>query len=254
VLYFFSQIQSLLAFLQVSPLSDKKLFNQMVTQEIMNKKEIGLARLRTAMAHVALRRTKEGVNLPHLLVKKTVEICSVDFEEGIHKQTHDVLYTVARAVYLDLVEEAAASETGITHNAFIFGLVHYLRIACCHAGLVDAELVERANMIPIREGHLAGQAVEEVVEHLAGRGSLLKDVSRKYAASSPKINALLESFNKMKPDEKGVVFSEVRTYTRDYALLFWLRHLLLTVGFPVDLLSRSYPGEAAKVWYLIRSH
>jgi SNF2 family DNA or RNA helicase len=240
--------------LQVSPLSDKKLFNQVVTQEIMNKKEIGLARLRTAMAHVALRRTKEGVNLPHLLVKKTVEIYSVDFEEGIHKHTHEALHSVARAVLLDLVEQADASETGIKHNTFVFGLVHYLRIACCHAGLVDATLVERAETILIRGGHLAGQAVEDVVQHLAERGSLLKDVNRKYAApSSPKINALLEYINEMKADEKGVVFSEVCSYIRDCTFVL-ASTPFLTIGFPVDLLSRSYPGKAARVWYLIRSH
>jgi hypothetical protein len=57
---------------------------------------------RIVLAQVALRRTKEGVNLPSLLLQKTVEMCTVDF---------DVLYTVARADLLYLVEEAVARET-----------------------------------------------------------------------------------------------------------------------------------------------
>jgi SNF2-related domain len=54
-------IRSLLAFLQVQPLCQKKVFKQYVSEPIHNNQEVGLSTLRTTMAHVALRRTKTAV-------------------------------------------------------------------------------------------------------------------------------------------------------------------------------------------------
>jgi SNF2 family DNA or RNA helicase len=53
-------IHSLLNFLEVRPLETKDVFDSFVVDPIMNRKEIGLARLRVVMGAIAIRRTKEG--------------------------------------------------------------------------------------------------------------------------------------------------------------------------------------------------
>jgi SNF2-related domain len=49
---------SLLSFLEVQPLCKLSVFKRCVSEPIYARKEVGLATLRTTMAHVALRRTK----------------------------------------------------------------------------------------------------------------------------------------------------------------------------------------------------
>jgi SNF2 family DNA or RNA helicase len=53
-------IQSLFAILKVHPLSEKDVFNDYIQQPILDRKEIGLSKLRLALASVCLRRTKDG--------------------------------------------------------------------------------------------------------------------------------------------------------------------------------------------------
>lgn len=49
--------------------------------------------LRAAMAYVTLRRRKDMVASTVKLVKRTVKVEAIPFEEGHHKSLHDVLYT-----------------------------------------------------------------------------------------------------------------------------------------------------------------
>jgi SWI/SNF-related matrix-associated actin-dependent regulator of chromatin subfamily A3 len=179
-----NDIQSLLSFLNVEPLSDKKVFDFAVTDEIMQKKEIGLVRLRTIMAHVALRRTKEQVEVNLGLVDKSVEVRVVDFGAGVHKETHDVLYATARSLFVELVNEAADKEKGgIQHHTAIFTMVLRLRQACCHADLVDPALLRRVVEIDagIQEGLFDGADTGHVVSMLFGEEKL--DVSIDEGAS-----------------------------------------------------------------------
>jgi SWI/SNF-related matrix-associated actin-dependent regulator of chromatin subfamily A3 len=211
-----NDIQSLLAFLNVEPLSEKKVFDFAVTDEIMQKKEIGLARLRTIMAHVALRRTKEQVNLG--LVDKSVQVRVVDFGAGIHKKTHDVLYATARSLFVELVSEAADKEKGgIQHSTVIFTMVLRVRQACCHAGLVDPALLRRVEEIDagIQDGRYEDADVSHLVSMLFGDEKLNVSIDEAKLARdmtsgpSPKMDALLEGIKEMKKGEKAVIFSQV---------------------------------------------
>jgi SNF2-related domain len=54
-------IHSLLSFLDVQPLCKLSVFKRCVSEPIQERKDVGLATLRTTMAHIALRRTKAAV-------------------------------------------------------------------------------------------------------------------------------------------------------------------------------------------------
>jgi SWI/SNF-related matrix-associated actin-dependent regulator of chromatin subfamily A3 len=211
-----NDIQSLLAFLNVEPLSHKAVFDHAVTTPIMEKKEIGLARLRTTMAHVALRRTKEQVNLG--LVDKSVEVRVVDFNAGIHKKTHDLLYATTRTLFVELLHRAADSEKGgLEHWTAIFTMVLRVRQACCHAGLVDPALLRRVEDIDagIQDGRYKDGDIDRVVSMLFGDDKLTVSIDKDKLAGgmttwpSPKIDALLKAIKKMKKGEKAVIFSQV---------------------------------------------
>jgi SWI/SNF-related matrix-associated actin-dependent regulator of chromatin subfamily A3 len=211
-----NDIQSLLSFLNVEPLSDKKVFDYAVTDEIMQKKEIGLVRLRTIMAHVALRRTKEQVEVDLDLVDKSVQVRVIDFGEGIHKKTHDALYATARSLFVKLVNKAANKEKGgIQHSTDIFTMILGVRQACCHADLVNPALLRRVEEIDagIQDGSFDAADVSHLISMLFGDEKL--DVSMdegKLALNSgpsPKIGALFEGIKEMKKGEKAVIFSQV---------------------------------------------
>jgi hypothetical protein len=61
-------------------------------EKIANRKEAGMTVLRTAMAYLSLRRRKETVASTVQLVDRKVNVVAVEFEEGEHKNVHDVLY------------------------------------------------------------------------------------------------------------------------------------------------------------------
>ena len=61
--------------------------------KIKDRKEVGMSVLRTAMSYITLRRRKDMVASHVKLVKKTVKIDAIPFEEGHHKNLHDLLYT-----------------------------------------------------------------------------------------------------------------------------------------------------------------
>jgi SNF2 family DNA or RNA helicase len=213
-----NDIQSLLSFLNVEPLCDKKVFDYAVTDEIMRKKEIGLVRLRTIMAHVALRRTKEQVEANLGLVDKSVEVRVVNFGEGVHKQTNDVMYATARSLYLELVKEAADKESGgINHHTAIFTMVLRVRQACCHADLVDPALLRRVEEIDtgIKDGRFDAADVNHLVAMLFGDEQLNLSMDEDEVTSagpSPKMEALFKGIKAMKKGEKAVIFSQVRRY------------------------------------------
>lgn len=211
-----NDIQALLSFLRMYPLSEKHIFDHCITSEIMNKKELGLARLRTMMAHIALRRTKDSLKLPLSIPDKTVIVREVDFGRGINSNVYNALYTFSRALVLDLANEVAENkEGGMRHVPSIFALVHYLRVACCHVGLVRPKLIDCVKSLSsnIEDGRFVGKTVDEVAA-LLSTAKIDKDdesVNKTVpGGTSPKTNALLKAIAELKADEKGVVFSEVR--------------------------------------------
>jgi SNF2 family DNA or RNA helicase len=154
------------------------------------------------MAYVALRRTKEQVEINLGLVDKSVEVRVVEFGAVIHKETHDVLYAFARSLFIELVNEAADKEKGgIQHHTAIFTMVLRVRQACCHASLVDPALLRRVEEIDagIQDGRVDAADVGHVVSMLFGDEKLdvSIDAGGMTSGPSPKLEALLEGIKAM---------------------------------------------------------
>jgi SNF2 family DNA or RNA helicase len=293
--FFFSflpadDINSLLSFLGVEPLNDSNVFRRAITQPIQNGEEMGLTRLRTTMACIALRRSKALANLK--ITAKTVSLLSVEFPEGFHKRVHDCLFATARAIFEAHLHEGEGE--ALKNYTSIFETLLRIRQSCCSARLVpkarrdSAEQVLRelqnrggkpltceegkALMEKLRGAFESEEAarvpecsicLEEMDEDAAiilrsclhifcascigkvnvdynakcplCRHSFQKtDMIKKSAASaaataengdpasmsvedddigiSPKVAALLEAIKEMKPDEKGVIFSQFTSF------------------------------------------
>ena len=88
-------------------MSDKRIFDQVVIQPILQKREVGLSHLRVVMGEIALRRTKDQVEKAIQLVEKTVEIRKVTFTPGAHFDAHEMLYTTARTAFIGLLATGA---------------------------------------------------------------------------------------------------------------------------------------------------
>lgn len=139
-------MHSLMAFLQVEPLSNKPAFDRAITKRIKARDERGLATLRNAMAHLALRRSKQQVHSTIQLVEKTVEERVVPFPDGKHKELHDVLFLTARATFLGFLKNKDFE--GIVDNYMAFlELILRVRQSCCHGGLVPEERRENAMQV-----------------------------------------------------------------------------------------------------------
>lgn len=113
-----TDIHSLLSFLAVKPLSHSHVFRELVEDAIKSRKEVGLARIRTTMAHITLRRRKEQVDTQIDLVKKTVYKYLIAFvPDSEHKATYDALYEAVRSYFLDILQNEG-------HEAFY----HFMEI------------------------------------------------------------------------------------------------------------------------------
>ena len=127
-----NDIGTLLSFLEVDPLADEDCFERCITAPIKNFEEVGLARLRTIMAHVSLRRHKDIVESN--LTEKTVQFIKVDLVEGAHKETLQVLFETTRTCIIELLR---IGRIGRKLGA-IFGLLLHVRQACCDLRLISA--------------------------------------------------------------------------------------------------------------------
>ena len=142
-----SDIHALVAFLasgnddmeRSNPLVDKSNFKSCVEDPIEKAEEIGLSHVRALMGHIGLRRVKNSVGdlgVP----EKTIELHHVSFPEGgWHRQVHDILYTVARSIFQQMVKHGSY---GDFFN--FFALVGRVRMSCCHAGLIPEAKLEDA--------------------------------------------------------------------------------------------------------------
>lgn len=132
-----------------------------------------MAVLRAAMAYVTLRRRKDMVAGCVKLVKRTVKIEAIPFDDGPHKALHDVLYmsgkyqTPPTVVSLFSLYEKALTHVSnqttaraLLDHFFMLGddvvvqnymhfiaLILRVRQASCHASLVPPECKEKAEQI-----------------------------------------------------------------------------------------------------------
>jgi hypothetical protein len=136
-----SDLLSLFKFLDVDTISDKQIFGQVVIQPIVQKREVGLARLRVVMGQITLRRTKDQVEKAIQLVEKTVEIRKITFTPGAHFDIHEMLYTTARTAFIGLL--ATGAENVFRNFYALFALVLRVRQACCHGELIPLEYREK---------------------------------------------------------------------------------------------------------------
>ena len=137
-------ILSLLSFLSVEPLNDKEVFRRAVTQPIVNGDDVGLARLRTVMAHVALRRNKSMLNLK--MANKVVEMRFIEFPaRSPHKEIHDILFKSAQVVVRATL--GAGDDKAIRNYMMILETLTRIRQACVSGELIPRERVEAAEMV-----------------------------------------------------------------------------------------------------------
>eukprot|EP00592_Proboscia_alata_P008112 CAMPEP_0194360760 /NCGR_PEP_ID=MMETSP0174-20130528/8167_1 /TAXON_ID=216777 /ORGANISM="Proboscia alata, Strain PI-D3" /LENGTH=951 /DNA_ID=CAMNT_0039132471 /DNA_START=193 /DNA_END=3048 /DNA_ORIENTATION=- len=128
-------IFSLLKFCEVEPLSEKVIFRRAITNEIQNGNEVGLTRLRTTMSHILLRRSKALVQIK--LVSKEIQLRSITFPEGFHKDVYKALFGTFRAVYVALLSDGKQND--MKNYNHIFEKLMRMRQACCSALLVPEE-------------------------------------------------------------------------------------------------------------------
>jgi SWI/SNF-related matrix-associated actin-dependent regulator of chromatin subfamily A3 len=182
-------IYALLAFVAGGPLSDQKIFDEAIATPIYFGNPIGLSRLRTVMAHVALRRNKSELALP----PKTVELRVVKYPDNCpHKYVHDVLFKSTQMK----VRATLSTSTEI---------------------VVQKEKMEMLEAIMrVRQACVSGVLVPKTMEHLHVKGKNIRENETKlsmiemneYLGPSPKFKALHQAICEMNSDEKGVIFSQ----------------------------------------------
>lgn len=130
-------IQSLLSFLQVEPLSNGDIFRRAISQQIKDGYDIGLTRLRTIVSHVALRRSKAIANIK--LAHKEVTLRSVEFPDDGHKEVYDALFGTFRAAVSIILEDANGTGEMTKRYSSVLEVLLRMRQSCCSASLVPEE-------------------------------------------------------------------------------------------------------------------
>ena len=160
-------IHSLLSFLSVEPLDDRSIFRRAISQPICIGDPIGLSRLRTVMAHVALRRNKSKLDL----VPKTVELRSVTFpDDCAHKRIHDVLFESAQLVFRATLSSGNDNQASKNYMKILETLMR-IRQACISGGLVPKASVQAAEdvmKLVNGKGALSAEDGEKLLEKLKG--------------------------------------------------------------------------------------
>lgn len=167
--------------------------------------------------------------LPNIdLFGKTVQVVTVNFTSDDHKMIHDSLYKVTLAAFDALIKASAKDPTVMnsqTSRAWLSLSVRLRR--CCNSGtFVPRELHERAKealaQVKTRNGRIKRLSVQEardVLTKLDLTTTTTDDVDGSTYPSDPiplptppKIQTLLHLIKSMKPDEKGLVFSQWPTF------------------------------------------
>jgi SNF2 family DNA or RNA helicase len=158
-------IHSLLSFLAVEPLADRSIFRRSVGQPIIMGDPIGLSRLRTVMAHVALRRNKTTLKL----VPKTVELRSIVFPANCaHKKIHDTLFGAAKVAFQATL--GRGDEHVSKSYMKIIEILMRIRQACISGNLVPQACVTAAERLfeYVKDRELSPEDAERLLEKLKG--------------------------------------------------------------------------------------
>lgn len=158
-------IQSLFSFLEVPNLGDAGIFRRAITQPIQAGDEVGLARLRTTMAHLSLRRTKDCLDL----VEKTVELRLVSFGESAHARVHNALFDSVKRVF-----SAMEDATAMKNYMMILEALTRIRQACVSGCMVPKERLQLAEKVlsELKDSTaIAPQDAEKILLKLKGEFS-----------------------------------------------------------------------------------
>ena len=136
-------IHSLFSFLGVEPLGDKEVFRRAVSQPIQAGEEVGMARLRAMMSHVALRRNKSI--LKNQLPDKDVQLRFVTFPNSQHKVIHETLFQTAQIAFQATLQGGDAE--ALKNYTSVLETLLRIRQACCSGVLVPKERLERAEQV-----------------------------------------------------------------------------------------------------------
>lgn len=216
-------IHSFLDFLDVAPCNNIDTFNEYVVRNIEERKEVGLARLRVLMGAIAIRRTKNEVDGEIQLPEKSVQIRKVSSTDSCeHKQINEMLYDTCRTAFLATLTGDDGEKFG--RKAFsLLGMVLRVRQSCCDANLVPPEVRDEVallweefrdvDVLNLSE-HEGMELYDKLLSSLAAAKAKIALRGQDSAPSkpsfgrSPKVQALLDAITEMKPDEKGVIFSQ----------------------------------------------
>ena len=116
------------------------MFRRSITTPIQNGDDIGLARLRTALAHVALRRGKAVAN--NKLVNKKVELRAIPFPAGAGKELYEALYSTFRAAMHAVLGQG--EDFVLQQYSSVLELLLRMRQACNSARLVPVHRADAA--------------------------------------------------------------------------------------------------------------
>lgn len=211
-------IHSLLVFLGLKPLAEADLFKKHITDPIKDRKRAGLTRLRAALSYVAMRRTKTIIS--NSIPPKTINVHRVEFPDGEHKEIHDILFLAAQRAFDASINgrgrEYTEGEVGVGQvaNQAMFGLLTRVRQSCASGSLVSSKSVDVAKQAMDFTTDENGQQRELTSKEGNHMLELLQstkednDERLNVAGHSPKVAALLKLIEEMKPDEKGVIFSQ----------------------------------------------
>lgn len=132
----------------------------------VNGDDAGLALLRTMMAHVALRRNKDKLDL----AEKTVELRSIAFPEGDHKTIYDTVYDSAQKVFAATL--SGGDDRVMKNYMMILETLMRIRQACVSGKLVPKERLEMAekilSQVKGKEGQLTAAEGEALLQKLKG--------------------------------------------------------------------------------------
>lgn len=220
-----SDLFPLLSVLKYEPLDNQETFDERIAKPIDQKQRAGLERLRKALAHVVLRRTKNMLPNIDLIGKKDI-ICKVDFDNDAHKKTYKILYQVAHAAFDGLLNgggEDDATSIKITKNDGLTMATRIIR-CCCSPALVPAAYIDRAQQelgrLQDNRGKIKKLTASEafhVLRNLEAGKKDQDDLSMTYrndlsTLPPAKITKLLHLIQDMSKDEKGIIFSQWTTF------------------------------------------
>eukprot|EP00980_Cylindrotheca_fusiformis_P021353 scaffold8235_cov113-Cylindrotheca_fusiformis.AAC.7 len=178
----------------MEPLGSRHIFQRAISQPLQKGQELGLARLRTAMGFVSIRRNKK--NIPELtMVSKHVQLAHVEFGETMHKQVYDALFGTLRVAMTAILKD---SDNALKNYSSIFEKLLRLRQACCSALLLTPERREVALRLWKEVSSLkAGKQYMSAEQGL----TLLKRLKDQFTQELPECGICLEEFD----EDEGII-------------------------------------------------